>query len=175
MAKTGAAPVARTERLLVSEVDGESVVYDLDTNEAHLLNDTVAAVWRLCDGTRPVAAIADTLMTEDLETAYQIAQLALDELWAAGLMVSAPAPTENGFSRRDILIKLGVGAAALPVIISLAAAPASSASAGCPTACTSDSGCPTPQCGTRTKCCNKANLFNTCVSSNGGQGGACTF
>ena len=35
-------PKARTEQLIVKEVDGEVLVYDLTTDRAHCLNDTAA-------------------------------------------------------------------------------------------------------------------------------------
>ena len=43
-------PVARTESLIVKEVDGETLVYDLTTDKAHCLNDTATRVWKNCDG-----------------------------------------------------------------------------------------------------------------------------
>lgn len=45
----------------MQELDGETLVYDLKTHTACHLNETSAAVWRLCDGTRSVADIGRVL------------------------------------------------------------------------------------------------------------------
>jgi hypothetical protein len=57
-------PLARREAIITKEVDGELLVYDVTRDKAHCLNETAAAVWRLCDGRTSVAAIAARL-TED--------------------------------------------------------------------------------------------------------------
>jgi hypothetical protein len=57
-------PHARTDQLVVSEVDDEVLVYDLARHKAHCLNRTTALVWRHCDGQTPVAALAARLQRE---------------------------------------------------------------------------------------------------------------
>ncbi len=43
-------PIARKEGLVIQEMPEEVLVYDLDTNKAHCLNQTAAFVWKSCDG-----------------------------------------------------------------------------------------------------------------------------
>ena len=43
-------PVARKQGLVVQEMPDEVLIYDLDTNKAHCLNQTAAFVWKSCDG-----------------------------------------------------------------------------------------------------------------------------
>ena len=57
-------PIARKNGLVVQEVPDEVLVYDLDTNKAHCLNKTAAAVWQSCDGKTSVPEIAKFLSSE---------------------------------------------------------------------------------------------------------------
>ena len=52
-------PVARAEGLLVESVGEETVVYDLDTKEAHCLKSLAAAVFMYADGTKTASDIAE--------------------------------------------------------------------------------------------------------------------
>lgn len=50
-------PVARPE-VSTFPLDGELVLYDGRTGEAHLLNHTGAEIWRMCDGSHAVTRLA---------------------------------------------------------------------------------------------------------------------
>lgn len=50
-------PEARTRRLVVRPLDGETLVYDLDTNKAHCLNTLAGRLWKVSDGHTSVAAM----------------------------------------------------------------------------------------------------------------------
>ena len=54
-------PLARTSGLVVQEVPNEVLVFDMETNEAHCLNETAAMVWKYCDGNTSVPQIAQIL------------------------------------------------------------------------------------------------------------------
>jgi hypothetical protein len=43
-------PKARSEGIISKEVDAEVLVYDAVRDRAHCLNETAAAIWKLCDG-----------------------------------------------------------------------------------------------------------------------------
>ncbi|HJZ82776.1 MAG TPA: PqqD family peptide modification chaperone [Pyrinomonadaceae bacterium] len=43
-------PRARSENLVIRELDDETLVYDMERDEAHCLNQTAALVWQRCDG-----------------------------------------------------------------------------------------------------------------------------
>lgn len=51
-------PVARKDRLVIEEVPGETLIYDLETHKAHSLNLTAALVWKHCDGEQTVEQVA---------------------------------------------------------------------------------------------------------------------
>ena len=54
-------PKARSEALITKEVDGELLVYDRTRDKAHCLNESAAAIWKLCDGRTTPAEIARKL------------------------------------------------------------------------------------------------------------------
>ncbi len=58
--KSSQVPIARKEGLVIQEMPEEVLVYDLDTNKAHCLNQTAAFVWKSCDGRNSVAEKANT-------------------------------------------------------------------------------------------------------------------
>jgi hypothetical protein len=136
-------PVARTERLIVKEVDDEVLVYDLTNDKAHCLNDTAARVWKNCDGKNSVADISTSLGKETGVTVDErVVWLALDQLEEFKLLAEVPtAPAVfAGMSRRQLMRNLGVAAIALPVVVSIVA-PTSVQAASCGTTCTGASDC----------------------------------
>jgi hypothetical protein len=141
-------PMARQNGLVVQEMPDEVLVYDLDTNKAHCLNQSAAFVWKSCDGTRSVGDIVRQFeangngkVTEDF------VWLAIDQLNENGLLDGEVAPRFAGQSRRQVLKTVGLASmVALPVIASLVApknalgavscsCPDGTCPAGCPTTC----------------------------------------
>ncbi len=116
-------PVASNEGLLVRELAGELVVYDLERHEAHCLNRTAAFVFKQCDGRSSVAEIASRLQAEfgahaDEDDVWQ----ALEQLDGARLLAHVPTRPRvpSGFSRRDVVRRVGLGlAVAVPVVSSI--------------------------------------------------------
>jgi hypothetical protein len=124
---TNQTPKAKSERLIVREIDGETLVYDRSRHAASCLNEFAARVWRECDGETPVAEIAAAL-GEDERAVW----LALHQLTTARLLTEAiafPPDMNAAKSRRDIGARLGLGAAALVASI-VAPMPAQAASCG---------------------------------------------
>lgn len=82
--------LGRQDRVMMQEVEGESVLLDIDSGEYFSLNEVGGRVWELCDGSRSVAAIGEVLCTEyDVppETAIADARELLESLAGAGLVV----------------------------------------------------------------------------------------
>jgi len=127
-------PLARTEQLIVKEVDDEVLVYDLKTDKAHCLNDTAAKVWKNCDGEKSVTDITAVLAngTEAL-VEEGVVWLALDQLKQFKLLVDVPnAPLVfAGMTRRQLVRTLGVAAIALPVVVSIIAPTPAMAASPC--------------------------------------------
>ena len=124
-------PQSRKHNLVEQEVDGELLIYDLESNKAFCLNQTSALVWQACDGKRTVAEIGDILGKQlKTQTDEDIVWLALDQLSREKLIDPAMSVTAKfeGMSRREIVKKIGLGAMiALPMVASLVAPTAISA------------------------------------------------
>jgi hypothetical protein len=131
-------PRARREGLLVRSLPGELLVYDLERHQAHCLNRTAALVFTRADGQATVDDIARALKDElDIPGGDRLAWVALDRLDQAHLLDEAPKPPRGlaGPSRRDLLRRVGLAAALLPVVSSILAPTAAEAANTCVTDC----------------------------------------
>ena len=134
-------PLARTNGLVVQEVPNEVLVFDMETNEAHCLNETAAMVWKYCDGKTSVPQIAE-ILGEGKESAISddLIWLAIDQLNEHKLLEKEVTTKFAGQSRREVLRKIGLASmVALPIIASMAAPRSVLASVSC--ACTGTSDC----------------------------------
>jgi hypothetical protein len=154
-------PTARKDGLVVQEMPDEVLVYDLNTNKAHCLNQTAAFVWKSCNGRNSVAEIKNLVeknfgspVTEDF------IWLAIDQLNKDELLQEKVNSKFTGISRRDVIKKIGLASVvALPVVASLAVP--SSALAN--TTCVVGVGCSlTSPCGVGCTCCDSGPSANTC-------------
>ena len=162
-------PLAREARLIIKELEDEVLVYDLETDKAHCLNQTAARIWKHCDGKRTVTQLR-RLMEKEAGSFVpeEMVWLALDQLEQFKLL-KAPVsrPTHlAGMSRRRLIRTAGIAAAvSIPVITSIIApTPAQAASCTAPTNRNND--CP---CNSSTQCasgCCRDGLF-VCKSGGG--------
>ena len=121
--------VTRPERaaeIIEQIVDDELVIYNLTNDDVHLLNATTAAVWRLCDGTHTVDAIA---AATGFDT--DIVWIALRELDRSHLLLESIDDRGNRISRRQLMRRVAIGAIALPVVTSIVAPTAAAAASNC--------------------------------------------
>jgi hypothetical protein len=112
-------PLARTDGLVVHEMPGELLVYDVKADKAHCLNATSASVWRACDGARSVTDLSALVDADGPASAREgVVLLALEQFQENNLLESRIdlGPT---YSRRDVVRRIGLSVA-LPVIASLA-------------------------------------------------------
>jgi coenzyme PQQ synthesis protein D (PqqD) len=138
-------PLARKERLVIKELDDEVLVYDVDSDKAHCLNQTAARVWKNCDGKRTVAQLRLLMEKEaDSSVPEEIVWLALDQLEQFKLLnvhVSRPSHLA-GMSRRQLMRKLVIAAAvSIPVITSIIV-PTAAQAASCNSQTNRDDECP---------------------------------
>lgn len=120
-------PQTRNDHLLVSDLDDELFVYNMDDDRCHALGPVAALVLKACDGTNTVLDIAqilhETLQIPQSET-LALTALTLGELAATGLITPGydlAAPT-----RRELLTRLRTlttATALIPLIHSLTAPP----------------------------------------------------
>src|SRR5438874_2322290 len=106
-------PKARREGLIVQTLPDETLVYDLDRDSAHCLNQTAALVWNRCDGNSTTKQIARAVSLDLEQTIDEnLVWLALDQLGRNHLLISGrPAPVIPGMSRREVMRALAVSAA----------------------------------------------------------------
>lgn len=131
-------PTAREGELVTQDLPGEVLVYDMRTNRVHCLNESVANVWRLCDGRTRVGEIASQLDKGlgDMQMNEELVWRSLEELQRVDLLTQPlPRGRSRGTSRRELIQKLAYAAVAFPVVSSIIApAPAAAASGVCATA-----------------------------------------
>ena len=162
-------PRARTEGLVINDLTDEVLVYDIKRDKAHCLNQTAAAVWRLCDGQRTATQIAAHVSAQwavgsgqqservnDHALTEQMVWLALEQLGRDHLLeerMTWPAAIPH-MSRREAM-RLGLGAAiAVPIIVSISAPlPAQAGTCKAKNA----------NCSTGAECCSKACVANKCA------------
>ena len=115
-------PLARKDGLVIQELPDEVLVYDLDSDRAHCLNQTAAFVWQHCDGRNSTKQIARKLGQQfDCSVDEKIVWLALDRLARNHLLERQPVPPQEiqGMNRRAVVRALGL--AAVPVVTSIVA------------------------------------------------------
>ncbi|HET9531638.1 MAG TPA: PqqD family protein [Blastocatellia bacterium] len=116
-------PQARKDGLVVKELPGEVLVYDLERHKAHCLNQTAMLVWSQCDGRATVTDMIEAVQAESgLLVDEDVVWLALDQLDKARLLqgrISRPSEKPR-LSRRDAVRRIGI-AAAVPLVLSIVA------------------------------------------------------
>jgi hypothetical protein len=116
--------MARRQQLIVQELPDELLVYDNDRYQAHCLNRLAASIWKHCDGrttpaeiARRVTAATDSPVTEEMvwHALYQLSEFHLLEESEAHMVAAAP------ISRRELMMRLGNVAVALPLVSTILA------------------------------------------------------
>jgi len=116
-------PTSRQARLVIQELSDEVLIYDLDRDRAHCLNQAAAFVWKRCDG-RTTVAEALVRFEEEFGAGVDEATilLAVDQLEEFDLLqerVKRPVRM-NRVSRRALIRSMGLAAAvAVPLITSI--------------------------------------------------------
>jgi hypothetical protein len=130
--KATAAPKARSERLIVRQIEGEWLYYDLDSHKATCLNAFSARVLKLCDGQRTALGIAEALQPD--EVGEDVVALTLDKLAKARLLdgsYEAAARPAARMSRRDMISNVGAGTLALVPVVSAITVPTPAQATSC--------------------------------------------
>jgi len=143
-------PEARSQGLVVQHLTDELLVYDQERHKAHCLNQTATLVWEQCDGRSTVSEIASKLSRQiKTEVGAEVVWLAVEQLSKTHLLKERVGAAGAGVSRREVMRRIGIGAAvALPLVTSIMA-PTASQAANCRlagAACTSSAQCCTGLC-----------------------------
>jgi len=155
-------PIARKDGLVIQEMPDEVLVFDMETNKAHCLNETAAFVWKACDGKNSVTEISKLFGNQSGKPVDEnLVWLAIDQLNENNLLEEKIQANFNGQSRREVIKKIGLAAViALPIVSSLVAPTAafavacSGTVANCvrPDGQTCDPGTPCTGCGAQGGC-----------------------
>jgi len=152
-------PQMRTDGLVTQPLGDEILVYDLHRHQAHSLSRSAAIVWNHCDGKTTVSEMCELLTTEfETPMAEQIVLLGLAQLRKARLLEESLSPSSSpvpAISRREVIRRVGLAAAAaLPMVTSIIA-PRAAQAANC-----------TPNgqaCNGNGNCCSHSCVGNICV------------
>ena len=132
-----------SDNLILEQLPDELMIFDPDRNKAFCLNQTAAFVWRHCDGKTTIPEMTE-LLREDWGKPVdeQVVCFALDLLAKDGLLAPSTAlRAAAGVTRREMLQKLGTGAAmAVPLVTVLFVNPAKAHASSLGTTTPSDIG-----------------------------------
>jgi hypothetical protein len=144
-------PRARSEGLVIESLEDEVLVYDLNRQKSHCLNQTAVLIWKHCDGQTSLAQAASLINKVMNEAITERAVwLGLKQLSDAHLLeerLNVPANLAR-VSRRKLIRRMGLTAAALPLIMTITA-PTAKAQASClqrGEPCTTNSQCCSGNC-----------------------------
>lgn len=120
-----APPRARTDKLIIRELPDEVLVYDLERDKAHCLNQTAALIWRNCDGHTTAGELARKLARaispppDEQMIWFALKQLGNDHLLVEPVILPVQM---QGLTRRQMIRALGLTAAvALPLVTTIVA------------------------------------------------------
>lgn len=151
-------PLARRQGLVIQRLPDEVLVYDLDRDKAHCLNQTAALVWEHCNGRATTTDIARSVGRKlDAPVDEKVVWFALDQLRRNHLLDQPtvfPA-SMAGINRRQMVRALGIAAVvAVPVVTSIIA-PSPAQAVSCfamGTPCTTGAQCCSGVCNGGTTC-----------------------
>lgn len=159
MKRAARLPLSRTDNLVIRELDDETLVYDMERDEAHCLNQTAALVWEQCDGKTTAAQAARSLQSKlDAPVDADLVWLAVKQLQRFHLVESNGKSTS--VSRRNLVLKYAPLALALPVIVSISS-PTPAQTVSCSGTCSTFVNC-APGCR-----CQFSGNTGTCVPNGG--------
>lgn len=160
-------PVARSGGLVVEELDGETLIYDVKSHDAHCLNESALLIWEACDGTVTVEGLVELLDARGFPEAESLVWMTLKRLSRLGLFEDEIAMPRQGarYSRKEAMRMMGRAAGlalAAPLVTSIVAPLAAQAAS-----CVSNTQCRRlqypncaglPICGTQGQCCQPTTL-----------------
>ncbi|HEX4039554.1 MAG TPA: PqqD family protein [Acidobacteriaceae bacterium] len=120
------------ERTSTQMVGAETLIYDEVHHKAWCLNASSACIWRLCSGDKTVQQIAAAAAAElDAPVTEEIVLVTLAELREKELLEPESAPhLPEEITRRQMMGRAGLAAAALLPVIASVLAPAAHAAGG---------------------------------------------
>jgi hypothetical protein len=157
MARDRELPRARSDGLIIRDLEDEVLVYDLERHKAHCLNKTAALIWKHCDGRTKVPRIKQMLEKGEGAPVHEdIVWFGLRELERAHLLQDPIMDRSDrvSVSRREAMKRIGFTVAVgLPLVTSIIAPQASEAATNLPNGspCTASNQCASNCCVTNSQ------------------------
>ena len=125
-------PKGRTDNLIMQELEGEMLIYDLENHKAYSLNHTSNLVYQNCDGEKEVGEISLILQKElNKPVNDEVVWLALEGLKKEGLVRFEISDSQKNLNRREVIKRMGLSSMiALPLVVSIVAPTAAHATSG---------------------------------------------
>lgn len=117
-------PLARTQGVLMQDLEKEVLLYDLKINKAYSLNETLTIIYQNCDG----KTTFDELRKKYHELKDDLIILSLDKLSENNLLVEK---FETNISRRNLIRNATIASVSLPIITMIVAPTAVNAASAC--------------------------------------------
>ncbi|HKR00603.1 MAG TPA: PqqD family protein [Pyrinomonadaceae bacterium] len=157
-------PSARKEQLVIQDLPGETLVYDLERHRAFCLNRTAALIWRACDGKRTIEEAARMIEGELGQPVDEsLILFALRRLGRHRLLEESVEPplVMEQMTRRELARRLGIATGLLVPLITAIVAPTAAQAATC--------GALGAPCTTNARCCTSlcVNGICACVENQG--------
>ena len=117
-------PKSRNKNLVVQKISNETLVYDLESDKAFCLSETISFVWRNCDGKTSANELAKHISKKyGIEANEDFINLALHELKNSQLLRddSYILNNKSKVSRRNLITQYGIPMAVLPIVMSVVA------------------------------------------------------
>jgi hypothetical protein len=172
-------PQSRKDGIVVKELDGEDLIFDLRSNKEFCLNETASMIWRACDGDNDIPGITEFLREKLGDSdSEELVWPALSQLKKDNLIENVADVTDHfaGISRRQVIKNIGLASmVAVPIVASMVAPASVYAAASCITVlngCDCPNGTPTGRDCTTTALIMCASASCRCVDNGmGGTGG----
>jgi len=152
-------PTARSKDLLVEDLAGELLIYDVANDRAHCLNPSAAAIWKHCDGIRSALELANHLFPSlSGKEGEQLVSLGIERLRKRRLLEESEEVPTMDLSRRQLVKRIAMVATTAGILaphVSSIIAPTPEHALSC-----------TPigsHCISSAQCCSQVCSFTTCI------------
>ena len=126
-------PQARNSNLVTQKIDDGILIYDLSINKAHHLNQISSKIWEKCDGKTSFDEVTKFLKADfNIKIEPELILLAIKEFDKSDLLEDNTDKFNlKHISRREVIIKSALSAAAIPLVLSLAVPTSAQAGGRC--------------------------------------------
>lgn len=124
----------KQKKLIAKRVGDELLLYDEETSTGHCLNRIAGEMWVACKRESSVTEVTEALRPGWPDIEKEVVWASLSQMAEAGLLEDATDDSHISMSRRELIGKVGITAAAvLPIVVTSLLIPLPAAAASCGT------------------------------------------